>query len=180
MSGWLTDCEYLNLLYFTLWAVQTSNNKESCKTSIQKKKEKKFFLNDWPDWAIHSSSAVHFPSRYSCLLFVLLNNLLFVFAPCFCLSSPPITVSALLLFYWITSSFYLSPFVCHLHHPLWLTPHLPWCFHLPLKSTSWFSVFSLFLWWWFPILVSKIIVSFDLHFCSCLGSTCCFESCSVS
>ena len=27
MNEWLTDCEYLNLLYFTLWALQTSSKK---------------------------------------------------------------------------------------------------------------------------------------------------------
>ena len=49
MNEWLTDCEYLNLLYFTLWAVQTSNNKESCKTSI-KEKEAEEVLCKWITW----------------------------------------------------------------------------------------------------------------------------------
>ena len=74
---------------------------------------------------------MHFPSRYSCLLFVLPTNIIFVFAPCICLSSPPPTVSVLLLSCGIASSVSLPPFVCHLHNPLWLTPHRHWCFHLP-------------------------------------------------
>ena len=42
-------------------------------------------MTDWiPDWVIHSSWAVHFPSRYLCLLFVLPTKILFTFAPWIC------------------------------------------------------------------------------------------------
>ena len=85
---------------------------------------------------------MHFPSRYSCLLFVLPTNIIFVFAPCICLSSPPPTVSVLLLSCGIASSVSLPPFVCHLHNPLWLTPHRHWCFHLPSAPQKHVLIFS--------------------------------------
>ena len=64
---------------------------------------------------------MHFPSGYSCLLFVLQNNILFLFAPCTCLSSPPPTVSAFLFSYSLNSlpPFHLSvTFIAHSDSPL--------------------------------------------------------------
>ena len=56
MSDWLTDCEYLNFfLYFYFVGLQTSNNQQTCKTSI-KKEEVLCKWHDWiPDWVIHFS-----------------------------------------------------------------------------------------------------------------------------
>ena len=100
--------------------MQTSNNQQTCKTSIKKEEvvSCKWLTEYLTEWVIHSSSVVHFPSRCSRLLFVTYS---FIFASCICVipTTHYVCPSALLLnnILLIFAPICLSPSSPTLTHP---------------------------------------------------------------
>ena len=146
MNDWLTQSMTVNILIFVLCRLCRHQTTNKLVKHLLKKEEVlcKWLTEYLIEWFTLLRLCTSPQDIHVCPLSYRLTHSL-TLPPAF-VSSPPPTVSALLLSYWITSSVSLSPFVCHIDHPLWLTPHLLWCFHLPLKNMSWFSVVSLLLW----------------------------------